>query len=180
MDSWSGLDENNLESVWQLRRQGYPVDFSSVAQYFASIRGLEEEGSFIPPGPSELQADAPGAWSNEFVGNCLLSLAESWYLQAESASMLALLLGQAPYPVETLQALLVEALGAVGNYADEKQAQLGQHGEPERAHRALAPLLAVTGPGTWAAVHDRLSQRSARAAEIARGMDGSRPGLTQP
>jgi tetratricopeptide (TPR) repeat protein len=33
-------------------------------------------------------------------------------------------------------------------------------GEPERAHRALAPLLSVTGPGAWAVVHDRLGRRS--------------------
>ena len=33
-------------------------------------------------------------------------------------------------------------------------------GEPERASAALAPLLAVTGDGTWDAVHARLRQRS--------------------
>ena len=33
-------------------------------------------------------------------------------------------------------------------------------GEPERATAALAPLLAVTGGGTWDAVHRRLRQSS--------------------
>ena len=33
-------------------------------------------------------------------------------------------------------------------------------GEPERASAAVAPLLAVTGDGTWDAVHARLRQRS--------------------
>ena len=37
-------------------------------------------------------------------------------------------------------------------------------GEPERARAALAPLLAATGPGNWAAVHSRLLQRSSASS----------------
>jgi hypothetical protein len=33
-------------------------------------------------------------------------------------------------------------------------------GEPDRAHLAVEPLLAVTGGGTWDTVHARLAQSS--------------------
>ncbi len=105
-DHVTGLDEQNLDSVWQLHQQGYPIDFGTTAGYFAAVQQLEKTGRFIPPGPPEMQADAPGAWSNELVGNCLLVQAEAGYLLAESACLLSLLLADRPYPAQALQAAL--------------------------------------------------------------------------